>query len=51
VPYPPARRLPDGRVDFIADILDRDTMIADHAELAQRIAVERLADAAGCREG
>ncbi len=47
VPYPPVARLPDGRVDFVSETVNRETIIADHDEGAQRIAIESLADAAG----
>jgi len=47
VPYPPTPRLPDGRVDFVSEVVNRETIITDHAERAERLAIERLADAAG----
>jgi hypothetical protein len=47
VPYPPPRRMADGSVDFLAEVVNRDTIDADHAERAGRIAVEALAADAG----
>jgi DNA-binding XRE family transcriptional regulator len=47
VPYPPAPRLPNGQVNFLDSLVNCDTINADHAERAQRLAVERLAAVAG----
>ncbi len=47
VPYPPPPRLPDGRVNFLHATVNRDTIVADHTERAERIAIEALAADAG----
>jgi len=47
VPRPPLRRMADGRVDFLSPLVDGETIAADHAERAERLAVEALAVEAG----
>ena len=47
VPPLPIPRDADGRVDWLSQLANRDTINADVSERAERIAVERLAEAAG----